>query len=435
MYKCTRISPSALAATERCPRFRPDGEESQAAVDGTMFHEFMREMVETVPRDQWESWIATRTASPSLLGLLETAAAAVKTIVVEDMPVFKGYRLRMRNGQPRKSPLKPGLYPECELERGQGRHGYIDLMVVTGEGLVYVIDYKSNRVGKDFSWQLGAYAVDVNSLCPAHEGFVCLIVAPRLDDEEQLRMDVGPAELKTLRERIAAIERRADDALWDESVASCPGDQCEHCHAKGRCRAQAEATIAAASPVGDLAVSSRTRTTAVPSFASLVGHGGPYEGETVTAETFTRPATVAQRGLRRACLKFIEVLVDQAKEDDKMWARQYTEDQLRELVPGYTVSWRSGRGSFDDSKTAEVREAAMARFGLSVEDVFDVSEISKTKLEALLVDAYGRTKSKAAEEVKKLYEPYTTPGAPVLFWTQRPFARRAALDAGCVGAK
>lgn len=427
MYKCIRVSPSALAATERCPRFRPDGEENQAAVDGTMFHEFMQEMVESVPREQWDSWVATRTASPSLLGLLESATATVKTLVAEDLPVFKNYRLRMRNGHPRKSPLKPGLYPECELERGQGRHGYIDLMVVTREGLVYIVDYKTNRVGKDFSWQLGAYAVDVNTLCPAHEGFVCMVIAPRLADEEQLRMDVGVKELELLRSRIAAIERRADDALWDDAVASCPGDQCEHCHAKGRCRAQAQATIEMTSQAGSLTVASKTRTTTVPSFTSLVGHGGPYEGEVVTAETFTRPATLAQRGLRRACLKFIEVLVDQAKEDDKTWAKQYTEEQLRDMVPGYTVSWRNGRGSFDESKTAEIREAAMARFGLSVEDVFDVSDVNKSKLESLLVNSYGRTKSKASDEVKKLYEPYTTPGAPVLFWTQRPFMRQAAI--------
>lgn len=427
MYKHIKVSPSALAATERCPRFRPDGEENQAAVDGTMFHEFMQEMIETVPRDQWDSWIATRTASPSLLGLLETAADAVKTIVIEDLPIVKGCRLRMRNGQPRKSPLKPGLYPECELERGQGRHGYIDLMVVTREGLIYIIDYKSNRVGKDFSWQLGAYAVDVNTLCPAHEGFICMIIAPRLDDEEQLRMEIGPQELAMLRTRIDNIEKRADEALWNDAIVSCPGDQCEHCHAKGRCHAQANATITAASPVGNLSVTTKTRTTIIPSFTSLTGHGGPYEGEVITAETFTHPTTVAQRGLRRACLKFIEVLVDQAKEDDKTWAKQYTEEQLRELVPGYTVSWRNGRGSFDESKASELREAAMSQFGLSIEDIFDISDISKSKLEKLLVDTYGHTKTKATDEVKKLYEPYTTPGAPVLFWTQRS-TKSAALN-------
>ena len=31
-YKVPVVSPSALAATEQCPRFRPDGEENDAAL-------------------------------------------------------------------------------------------------------------------------------------------------------------------------------------------------------------------------------------------------------------------------------------------------------------------------------------------------------------------------------------------------------------------
>lgn len=427
-YKCAKISPSALAATERCPRFRPDGEENQAAVDGTMFHEFMREMVETVPRGQWAGWADSRNASPQLLGLLESATRTLETVVTEDLEVFKGFRLRMRGGKPRKAPLKPGLYPECELERGQGRHGYIDLMVVTPEGLVYIVDYKSNRVGKDFSWQLGAYAADVNTLCPAHTGFVCMVIAPRLDDEEQLRMEVGPGELGLLRRRIQAIEERADAALWDGSIPSCPGDQCEHCHAKGGCRAQAEATVAVAESVtfDQTLVSARGRETVVPSLRTLVGPGGPYEGEAVGPDTFTNPATPAQRGLRRACLKFIEVLIDKAKEDDRSWAREWSPEQLRDLVPGYTVSWRGGRGAVDASKMGDIRRDVMAKFGLSIDDVFEVSDINRDKLVELLV-AQGEKKTAAADAVKKLYEPYTTVGAPALYWTQKPVERMAAL--------
>ena len=78
-YKIPRISPSALAATERCPGFRPDGEDTQAATDGTMFHDEMRLMVETVPRSQWRNWIATRTdAGPQIMGLMEQAEAALR---------------------------------------------------------------------------------------------------------------------------------------------------------------------------------------------------------------------------------------------------------------------------------------------------------------------------------------------------------------------
>lgn len=438
-YRIARISPSALAATEHCPRFRPDGEDSQAGIDGTMFHDAMEKMIIEAPRSQWSNWVALHPElGPQILGLVEQATAALLTIVIEDLQVYPNFRLRMRGGKPRKSPLKPGLYPELELERGQGRHGYIDLMVVTPEGLVYIIDWKSNRVGKDFSWQLGAYAVDVNNLCTAHDSFICMIVAPRLDEEEQLRMEVGPEELDVLRKRIARIEQRADDSANDDSIPGCPGDQCEHCHWKGRCKYQAASALAVSEAVtADFEmVSEKTKKVSViPSLASLVGPGGLYEGETVNSTTFLNPSTPKQRGLRRACLKFLEVLVEAAKEDDRSWAKQYTNEQLATIVPGFTVSRRNGRGSFDSSKVAEVREKVMAEFGLSIEDVFEVSTVDKKLLEESLVTAHGYTKKLAGEEVKKIFEPFTTPGTPTLFWTMKPPSRQTAIDADFVDVK
>lgn len=437
-YHITKISPSALAATERCPGFRPDGEDSQASIDGTMFHDLMEEMVATVPRQQWRGWVTTKQASPQLMGLVEMATEAILTVVVEDLPVFRNFRLRMRGGKPRKTPLKPGLYPELELERGQGRHGYIDLLVVTPEGLVYVIDYKSNRVGKDFSWQLGAYCVDVNNLCTAHTGFVCMIVAPRLGDEEQLRMEIGPKELQLLRERINRIETRADEFGTNDAIVGCPGEQCEHCHRKGKCKWQAGAvaTIAEAARTDVTVVTKKTnKTTVVPCLANLIGPGGPYEGEVFTNRTLIDPETPRQRGLRRAIVKFTEVLLGQVKKDDQSWAKQYTGEQLKDLVPGFTVSWRGGQGSFDETKESEVRSKVMSEFGLTIEDVFDVSVIDKDKLVELLHATHGLTKKLAEERVKKLYEPYTTPGAPVLYWTPKPVSKQSAIDVEFVDAK
>ena len=438
-YKIARISPSALAATEHCPRFRPDGEDSQAGIDGTMFHEAMEKMITEAPRSQWSNWVALHPElGPQILGLVEQATETLLTIVIEDLQVYPNFRLRMHSSNPRKSPLKPGLYPELELARGQGRHGYIDLMVVTPEGLVYIIDWKSNRVGKDFSWQLGAYAVDVNNLCTAHDSFVCMIVAPRLDENEQLRMEISSNELTMLRERIARIEKRADDSANDDSIPGCPGDQCEHCHWKGRCKYQAASALAIseAVPTDFKTITEKTRKVSiVPSLASLIGPGGLYEGEVVDSTTFSNPSTPKQRGLRRACLKFLEVLVDAAKEDDKKWAKQYTNEQLATIIPGFSVSRRNGRGSFDSSKVAEVREKVMSEFGLSIEDVFEVSAVDKELLKSSLVIAHGFTKKHADEEVKKIFEPFTTPGAPTLFWTMKSMPKQTAIDADFVDVK
>lgn len=437
MYKPMTVSPSNLAATERCPGFRPDGEDTQAGIDGTMFHDIMEELVQQ-PYDQWENYAATRQgASPQLLGLVETAVSELKAIVTEPMDVHSDFRLKMRhdkdgNDLPRKSPLKAGLYPELQLDRGGGRHGYIDLLVVLPEGLCYVVDYKSNRVGKDFSWQLGAYACDVNRLCPAHRDFVCAIIAPRLDDDEQVRMTVGEKEIATLRERIARIEQRADDFGTSDEIVGCPGDQCEHCHRKGKCKYMALAVCSVSETVsGDFRKESEKthKVTVISSPRSLTAPGGAYEGEVITGETFSNPPTVRQRGLRRACLKYLETMIEAAKKDDSSWASQWTDEQLKDMVPGFSVSRRNGRGSFDESCVPALRRKLMSEFGMTVEDVFECSVPDKALLKEHLATVNGWTKKKAEDEVKRAYEPYTTAGAPTLFWVQKATSKTAAIDA------
>ncbi len=420
-YKVPKVSPSALAATEQCPRFRPSGEDTQAAIDGTLMHEFAEQMV-SVPRGQWPGWIATRDASPDMKGMLEEIADALRTIVVDDLPVFPEHRLRMRGGRPRRTPLKSGLYPELELERGQGRHGYVDLLVVSPEGVVTIVDYKSNRQEKDFSLQLMAYACDVHRLAPAHEMFECCVVAPRLGDEAQLRMRLGLPEIAEAERKIAEIEELADRSCNDDSIPGRPSAACEYCHWCGRCRYQAEAAKAVldADAADIVVVSEKTgRPSTTMALATLVGPGGPYEGEAVTARTFTDPPTTAQRGLRRACLKFLEKLVDACKDDDAAWAAQYTDEQLKCMVPGFSVARVRGRSSLDPSRMPELREAVMARFGMSVEDVFECSAVDRRLLAESLATVNGWPKKKAEDEVKRVYETFSTPGAPQLRWTQK----------------
>lgn len=428
--KIRRVSPSALAATEVCPRFRPDGKDNAAAIDGTMLHEFAEEMV-SIPRDQWDGWIATRNASPDMKGMLEVIAATYRTIITEDMEVFRDYRLRMRGGKPRRSLLKPGLYPECEVDRGQGSHGYLDLMIVTPEGLTYILDIKSSRIEHDFSRQLEAYACDVNRLCPAHENFICRIVAPRLDDDAQPEWHWGPEDIARFNREIEAIEFKADWSSNDSSIAGVPNDACQYCRYNGRCQYQASATRAVAETVDEdlVLVSAKTgRTTIVQALPNLVGRNGPYAGEAVTAQTFLNPPTPAQRGLRRACLKFLETFIEAAKKDDASWAAQFTDDQLKNLVPGFSVSRRRGRGSVDTGRMPEIREAVMGQLGLSIEDVFDVSVIDKKQLaESLVNSGAAKSRKEADEKVEKIYAPFTSVGAPTLFWTQK--AVTPALEA------
>ena len=420
-YKIRRVSPSSLAATEHCPRFRPDNKENDAAIDGTLLHEFAEEMV-TLPKEQWDGWIATRDTSPNTKGMLEEIAAVYRTIIIDDLPVFKDYRLRMRGGKPRKTPLKPGLYPECEVDRGQGAHGYLDLMIVTPEGLVYILDIKSSRVEHDFSRQLQAYACDVNRLCTAHDTFMCRIVAPRLEESAQPMWKWGPDDIARFNKEIAAIEERADWSSNDDTIPGMPGEACQYCRYAGKCQYQANAALAVSETMNEdqVTVSAKTaKTTVVQALASLVGPGGPYEGEVVSSQTFTNPATPAQRGLRRACMKFLEVFIDAAKEDDRTWAGQFPPEQQATLVPGFSISTVKGRSTVDTSRTADIREAVMSRFHMNIEEVFEVSSVdTKMLAEKLVVD--GWTKKKADEEIKKCLEPFMNVGAPSVRWTQKP---------------
>lgn len=413
-YKVPRISPSALAATEQCPRFRPDGKDNDAAIDGTLFHETMEDLVVNHKPETWAEVLASRSLSPDLRNLALTAAEAVKDLAfapeyVSDpkFGVYPNFRLRMRGGKPRVAPLKPGAYPECEVDRGQNRHGYIDLMVVTPEGLVFIVDYKSVRAAHDYSLQLAAYACDVNRLCPAHDTFVCQIIAPRLGDEDQLRLELGPSGLEAYRTRISAIEERADRSANDERVPGHPGDACQYCHWCGMCKYQAEDT---------------TAIVAYDPTASRLVQRGFYAGETITPETFRSPATPAQRGLRRALLKNLEAMIDAMKEGDKEWVRL----NPGSAVPGWKVSFAKGHSILDKSRMPDVRRALMSRFGFSTEDIAEVSVVDAKLLEENLVAVSGYTKKAAAEEVKRCLEPFSAAGQPVLRWTQE---RDPASDA------
>ena len=424
-YRIQRISPSALSATEHCPRFRPDGKDNAASIDGTLMHEFAEQMI-SVPKADRSAWISSQMASFEMKAMLAQMAEELERLVPEDLPVFENFRLRPVRGKPRKSPLKPGFYPECEIDRGGGRHGYMDVMVVTTKGLVYIIDWKSSRVEHDFSLQLGAYACDVNRIAPAHEHFVCRIVAPRLGDEAQQELVLGPEGLASFRARIAAIEERADRSANDDSIPGVPCDACQYCHWNGCCRYQASASLAVSEAcTTDLTTVSpkQQKVTVVQALSSLVGPGGPYEGEPVDSTTFLNPSTPRQRGLRRACLKFLETAIAAAKDQDAKWAEALPADRLKTAVPGFTISMAKGRSTLDPANLGDVQDVLRSWFSLSDADIALVSRIDTKLLAESLVAERGYTEKRAKDEIGKCLEPFMRCGAPSVRWSQKPISK------------
>lgn len=359
MYNVPRVSPSALSATEVCPRFRSSGESNAAAVDGTIVHEMLEQLM-LQPRDTWAEWIRTKDVGAEYREMMESAVDEVSDIVLQGMPAFADRRLKFRAGKARKSLLPVGIYPELEIETGKGRHGYLDVLVVTEDGIAHIIDWKTVRNEHDYELQLAAYAVYLHKLVPAFKAFDCRIVAPRLQGEPE-RHFWTVDDLAALQERIEGIEKRADDAIWDPAIASCPGEYCQYCHANGKCPAQ-----------------SRNALEAVP-----VDVEPPVKKPEM--RVLMDPQTPEERGYRRSFIKPLEAAIKAWKKQDEEFFEEFGHDNPT-IVPGFKATWANKPSFLDKSPEAQprIRNVLMAQLGLSDLEVMDCSPVSKPALIELL---------------------------------------------------
>lgn len=408
-YKMRKVSPSALAATEKCPRFRPDGKDNQAADEGIMLHAALEELVQQ-PLEQWDNWIKTRELSMEHRALLEEASAQLHALLMGNkLDVYPDFRLKLRNGKPRIRPLRPGLYPECEIERGQGQHGYIDLMIVFPDGMITIVDYKMVRALKSYDLQLAAYAIDVNRICPSHVKFQCRIIAPRLPTEEVEDHLWDGKDLDAYRTRIAEIEERADKSANDPTIAGCPNDACQYCHWAGQCPYQTKAVVQTADAMD---------------IVSLVKNNGYFNGEVISRETFAAPATTGQRGLRRAFVKLLESAIDAWKEDDKTW----TAENKGVDVPGWKIGWRAGRATLDKSQMTDIRSALMSKLGMTESDILNVSSVDVALLKEHMVSALGYSEKEAGNTISEVLDSFMKTGASYTVWTQMKSKPAASGD-------
>ena len=142
------------------------------------------------------------------------------------------------------------------------------------------------------------------------------------------------------------------------TIPACPCALCTCSHKRGKHPCPAGVALAVSETMNEdqILINCKTaKMTVAQALASLVGPGGPYEGEVVTAQTFTNPATPAQRGLRRACMKFLEVFIEAAKADDRMWIGQFPADQIATLVPHFEISLGKDRLSMVAQHTPPVQ--------------------------------------------------------------------------------
>lgn len=428
-YKPTIVSPSSLAAVEKCPRFRPNGEETEASADGTLFHEHM-EAICALPRDQWDGYVEKTEMSSDMRWLVRGAVRELSSLLVENLSPVPDYRIKFRKGgQPflKTKRLKPGLYTECEVELGGGRHGYIDAMLISEDGPVYIIDWKSSRVDHDYTLQITRYAMAVNALCPQHTDFICCVVAPRLGEESNLRLAVGPEELEAARRRVAEIEARADRSANDDSIPGCPSDACQYCHWHASCKYQQQYVEGAAQVMEDggplqLAganmdaattesqlKAAKTVFNSVNVFKQLTAPGGMFEGVRLTL----MPQSPAERGLRRLVLKTMADVFDAVKKDDARWVAQ---NPGTVELPGYKIQTQRGKASVPPENMEAMKKAFIAKYALDDQEVAACSEFSTSLLIDHLVDHRGMKKTATKAEVEKVKEPFTVRGAEVVKW-------------------
>ena len=428
-YKPMVVSPSSLGYVEKCPRFRSSGEDNAASEDGTLYHEHM-ENVCKLPREEWDGYVEKTEMSNDMRWLVRESVRELSSLLLEKLDPVPDFRIKRRKGGTflKTKRLKPGLYTECEVELGGGRHGYIDLMIVPAEGPVTIADWKSSRNDHDYTLQIMRYALAVHDLCPQHDEFVCCVVAPRLSEECQLRLPVAKQDLEEFRKRVASIEERADRSANDDTVDGCPSDACSFCHWAGSCRYQAHyvdgarpllegggalqlvgANIDAAAPGSSAEKSAKATASAVDTFRKLTAPGSVFEGVRLTLQ----PATPAERGLRRLVLKTMADIFDAVKKDDARWIAEHPGTIA---LPGYKIQVQRGKPSVPPENEAEMRAAFVAKYALDDAELLDCSTLSTTKLERLLVETRGIGKTAAKAEVAKVKEPFTVRGADVVKW-------------------
>lgn len=428
-YKPAVVSPSSLAAVEKCPRFKPSGEESAASADGSIYHEHMESILQ-LPRDKWDEYAEKTEMSNDMRWLVRASVRELSSLLLEPLPTVKDYRLRFkRNGQPflKTKRLKPGVYTECEVELGGARHGYIDVMIVPEDGPVYIIDWKSSHNEHDYTLQITRYALAVNTLCPLHDAFICCIVAPRLGEDAQLRLPIGKEELDIVRNRVAEIEARADQSANDDSITGCPSDACAWCRWNARCKYQGQYVEGAAQVMEDggplqLAganmdaaktesqlKAAKTVFNSVNVFKQLTAPGGMFEGVRLTL----MPQSPAERGLRRLVLKTMADVFEAVKKDDARWVAQ---NPGTVELPGYKIQTQRGKASVPPENMEAMKKAFIAKYALDDQEVAACSEFSTSLLIDHLVDQRGMKKTATKAEVEKVKEPFTVRGAEVVKW-------------------
>lgn len=440
-YRPATISPSSLGYNDLCPGFRSSGESNAASDDGTLYHGHMEKLC-ALQSEERDIYVEKTEMSNDMRWLVRESAKELNSFLVEKLsprPNFRMVRRRGTNVFLKTKKLEPGVYTECEVDLGGGRHGYIDCMIVPSDGPVIIIDWKSSRNDHDYSLQIKRYAVAVNDLCPLHEEFICCIVAPRLSAECQLRIPMAKADIEAARAKVREIEERVDRMAVDATVGGHPSDACQFCRWSGQCRFQNQ-YVDGAAPVlggeGAYELAGRTMDNAqtgsdekaakavsssINVFRELTKPGSVFEGTRLTLN----PTNPQERGLRRIVMKTMASIFDAVKKDDAKWIADHPGTLA---IPGFKIQEQRGKASVPKENESELRAAFVSKYGLTPDEVMDCSTFDPNKVVEVLITSRGYKKTDAKTEVEKTKEPFTVRGANVIKWVASEKAHKLTVE-------
>lgn len=371
------ISPSRLAYTKACPKFRPSPFTSDAAEEGIALHSHMEKLA-TLPPDQWDGYVDT--INPAVSGHVRTAVERLLPIVsLSPAPHASNAAVRLADAS---AVQEPGLYPEVQIELDRNRYGYIDLLINQGYGNYVIVDYKFVRSIGDYDLQLAAYACALKRCIPDAGTIRSVVIAPMLDEGEAEALSIvfDSKLLDGFSETIKSIGEAADSP----NTNGHPGPQCEHCKWSGKCRYQASG---AADYGAALAVAP------IPSIAAIV-----------------KPETLDARAQRRDFIRAFEALIESAKADDKEFFAAHPDAEL----PGYKVTMMPGRTSLDKDSAASINRDLIATLSphISAADLLDVAVPDAKRLAQTLQDRTGMGDREAKKAIDEILLPYMKAGAP-----------------------
>ena len=398
-------SPSHLCNLSLCPRCTPSESTNDAAEYGTVFHDNMQRIIASTKPSGFEGAIASLDASDAMKEDIREALRQADAYLSLGLPVHENKAFRFDD---ELEAIPEGVYLECSIELwpDDRRHkvGRIDMLVIPSPGVAIIADWKTNHADADFTWQLDSYAGALYRLVKnPWKQVTAKIIAPNLEEHEDIVYDERTAKMREA--EILRVEERANNPFSPPS----PGPvQCKYCYCAEKMLCPAYREFMASQ---------------FPDREFPAVHIAEAQPVLRSVPILKSPRTLEERAARRDWATVAEAIIEFVKNDDKAFFAK--EENANAVLPGYTVSHRSGKSSIDRDRLKELNLHLMEVFNLSSDDMMTSLEPVKERLVEKLALRFG-TKKAAELAYARETEKFSKRGAGYVV-VQREASRRLPM--------